>query len=85
MPDRVASDPESADAQYEELLQSVKKIFEKHSGTLFKTSADNLYELYLANIPDEERQSHTCGALEVASAPAWFCHPRSSMIGTLLQ
>jgi hypothetical protein len=64
MQEHAASDSESAAAQYEKLLNSVKKYFHGHSGPLFKTDADNLYQLYLANLPENERQSHTCGACE---------------------
>jgi hypothetical protein len=44
---------------YSALLVKVRESFDAHSGPLFKTDAEGLYELYLDTLP-QERQTHTC-------------------------
>jgi hypothetical protein len=46
---------------YSALLVKVRESFDAHSGPLFKTDAEGLYELYLDSLP-QERQTHTCHA-----------------------
>lgn len=44
---------------YAALLDKVREGFAAHTGPLFKTDAEGLYELYLSSLPGE-RQVHTC-------------------------
>ena len=55
------SKPVDTDHEYSSLLTSVRDVFHANSKTpLFKTDADGLWELYLKNLPAQERQFHTC-------------------------
>lgn len=44
---------------YSALLVKVRESFDAHSGPLFKTDVEGLYEIYLDSLP-QERQTHSC-------------------------
>ena len=60
--DKTVGDPRDAD--FEQLLSSVRRQSKKHTGPLFRTDAKSLYDVYIANLPEDERQSHTCAACQ---------------------
>lgn len=49
---------------YESLLQSIQAAFDNASGPLFQTDATNLWDSFLANIPEPARQHYTCRTCE---------------------
>ncbi len=53
---------EAEKMQYPHLLEAIRTGFEQNTGTLpvFRTDAQNLYDLFVENLPEELHQIHNC-------------------------
>ncbi len=62
----VPASPDVPDERYDDLLAAVRARFDelaaKNASPLFTTDAAGLFDLFLASLPPERRQSYTCAA-----------------------
>ncbi|KXN75043.1 hypothetical protein CONCODRAFT_1839, partial [Conidiobolus coronatus NRRL 28638] len=61
----IYTEEDSVKSGYPQLVETLKKYFKKSvdgDKKLFITNVENLYDIYLSNIPEEARQHYTCSA-----------------------